>query len=267
MNVRRTTRLSAIYLGAFLPLAYAANILAVIIHEVLGHGLAAILIGGALHGVVVHWDGMGYALTELPADCSPVLRMLQLASGALATITVGVPVFVLGLGLTTKSRSKLPLVVVGAIVALEGLPYLFFNSVFPRPPGDFGRLLIIWQALLPRQAVGRAIMIMLGGTGTLTVVLLASVSVHNTVADRLSGGTSPSLAMSIYVLGTFVILPTVLLSYMFDWGQLIAGIGHLPNHVMLALTIACALAVLACQHGAKLRRKRGKTTDDTCRDR
>ena len=163
--MRGTMKLSAIYAGAFLPLAYAAYILAVVIHEAVGHGLATILIGGTLHGVVVRWDGMGYASTSLPPDCSPVLQMLQLAAGSLATIAVGVPVFLLGLRVPTKSCWKLPLVVTGTIIALEGLPYLFFNSLFPRLPCDFGRIFMIWQSLFPGQAAGRAIMIVLGEIG------------------------------------------------------------------------------------------------------
>jgi hypothetical protein len=246
--MRVTLKLSAIYAGAFLPVAYAAYILAVVIHEVLGHGLAAILMGGTLHRVVVRWDGLGYASTSLPAHCSAVLQMLHFAAGSLATIAVGVPVFLLGLRLATESRWKLPLVIMGALIALEGLPYLFFNSLFPRLPGDFGFVLAIWKALFPGQAAGRAIMIILGGAGTLTVMLLATGSVHNTVADRLSRGASPSLGMSIYVLGIFVILPTVLLTYTFDWDQVIEGIGHLPNHMMVASIVGCAFAVLAHQH-------------------
>jgi len=254
MRMRTIAKLSAVYLGAFLPLAYAAGILAVVIHEVLGHGFAAIFAGGRLHYVVIGWDGMGYAFTELQRDCPVVLQMLHLASGSLATTVVGVPVFLAGVRIATPSRWKLPLIVVGSIIALDGLTYLFFNSVFPRPPGDFGRFLEIWrQSSLPGQAAGHAAMVTLGGAGTVAVLFLASASVHDTIAHRLSAGAIASVALSVYILVVFLILPAILLSYLFDWDQLISGVGHFPNHVIVASTIVCACAVLSLRHGVKLR--------------
>ncbi len=252
MSIRRAATRSVLYFGAFLPLAYAATIAAVAIHEVLGHGVTAILLGGTLDRVVLRWDGMGYASTRLPENCAPVLQMLQLAGGALATIITGLPIFLIGVLLPSKSAWKLPLVVVGTLIALEGFTYLFFNSVYPRPPGDFGRLLGIWQyTSLPGHAIGRAAMVLLGGAGTLAVMFLASAILHDTIACRLSESARPSLAMSIYVLAGFVILPSVLLSYMFDWNELIVGVGPFPNHVIVALTVVCAIAVLCRQHSKR----------------
>jgi hypothetical protein len=53
--ITRTIRLALFAL----PLIYVAEVLGTTIHEVLGHGLTALLIGGQFSGFTVKWDTMG----------------------------------------------------------------------------------------------------------------------------------------------------------------------------------------------------------------
>jgi len=42
-----------------LPIVYVSEILGITIHEVLGHSLSAVLLGGQFSGFTVKWDTMG----------------------------------------------------------------------------------------------------------------------------------------------------------------------------------------------------------------
>lgn len=44
-----------------LPVIYMAGIFGSVVHEVLGHGIAALLLGGEFHGFKVQWDTMAWA--------------------------------------------------------------------------------------------------------------------------------------------------------------------------------------------------------------
>src|SRR5262245_6003102 len=68
-----------------LPLAYAAYIASTVLHEVLGHGLSAIALGGEFHRFVVHADGFGYAVT----DGADEHEVAVLAMGCVVPMLVG----------------------------------------------------------------------------------------------------------------------------------------------------------------------------------
>ena len=81
-------RTAALVLFA-LPLLYVAPILSTAVHEILGHGLSAVLLGGEFSGFALKWDAMGWAYSHLPADAPAADQIVQLASGVIATAVCG----------------------------------------------------------------------------------------------------------------------------------------------------------------------------------
>ncbi len=51
----------SLWIAFALPIAYVGIILAVVIHEVVGHGVTAVVSGGVFEGFVVYPDGGGFA--------------------------------------------------------------------------------------------------------------------------------------------------------------------------------------------------------------
>ena len=50
----------AVSLALFvLPIVYVAEILSVAVHEILGHGLSAVALGGSFSGFTLKWDAGG----------------------------------------------------------------------------------------------------------------------------------------------------------------------------------------------------------------
>ena len=132
----------AVLLAAFLlPVGYVAGIFAVAIHEILGHGLAAVALGGEFSGFVLRWDTMGWAYSELPQGVAVWHYVFHLGSGVIATTVSGG--VLLGLGLLFRKRTdiQLPLLLVSLICLMDGIPYIFWNAYHPVPPGDIGWIL------------------------------------------------------------------------------------------------------------------------------
>jgi hypothetical protein len=72
-----------------LPIVYVSEILGTTIHEVLGHGLSAVLLGGQFSGFIVKWDTMGWAFADLPSGAPVTHHILNLASGIIVTTVCG----------------------------------------------------------------------------------------------------------------------------------------------------------------------------------
>ena len=121
------------------PTGYVAFISAVAIHELLGHGVTAWLLGGTFQGFALMPDGMGWA-----ASSAPDHENIVLAGGVVAGVLAGVILLLLASRMTHPLARMTCLLF--AVCSLEdATSYAFWNSVFPRPPGDFGRILLDLQ--------------------------------------------------------------------------------------------------------------------------
>jgi hypothetical protein len=105
--------LSAFALGWLGPLAYPLRLLTTIVHE-LGHGLAALLTGGAFLRFVVFPDGSGLAYT------SGGIPWLIIPAGYVGAALVGAAL--IGVGRSVRA-SRLALGAIGALLALLTLRY------------------------------------------------------------------------------------------------------------------------------------------------
>lgn len=105
--------IAAVAIGWLGPLAYPFRLLTTLVHE-LGHGLAALLTGGAFLRFVVFPDGSGLAYT------AGGMRLLVIPAGYLGVALAGAALLMLGRG---QRSSRIALGVVGAALALLTLRY------------------------------------------------------------------------------------------------------------------------------------------------
>lgn len=96
---------------------YPFTILATWFHE-MGHGIAALLLGGRFERLLIYPDGSGLALSLLPADASALSAALVAAGGPL-----GPPLAGAGLILASRSHraTRAALTLLGAALLLSAL--------------------------------------------------------------------------------------------------------------------------------------------------
>jgi hypothetical protein len=227
-----------------LAIGYVAEILSVATHEIVGHGLSAVLLGGTFSGFVLRWDGMGWAFCDLPSSVTLVHHVLHLASGVVAEISCGLMFLVLTLLLRKRPDIQLVLLVISSICLVDGSSYVLWNAYHPVAPGDIGQ--IIWLSCgpqLPEVSVIRWTLLVIGAilfAGT-TFCLYTAVFVRIEAlivrGGQLTGGPR------LLVLFAFLVLPNSVGWFVFDWDQLAPGIGRLPG-VVGALSVAAMAGLL-----------------------
>ncbi len=232
----RTIRLALF----ILPIAYIAGILGVAIHEILGHGLTALLLGGEFNGFVLKWDAMGWAYCSLPSTAILSDNILHLLSGIIATTVVGGLLF----GCATLSKRaglQLALWVLGYVCLMDGIPYLFWNAYHPVLPGDIGIIIsqISNRQNLPVELIRWIFMffsaaLFIGTTFLFWSRAFAGIEGLVLVNQQFTNNSR------ILALLFLVILPGTAFWFLFDWNQLAPGIGILPNIVGALSSMAMA---------------------------
>ncbi len=209
------------------PLSYVASISSTAVHEILGHGLTAWLLGGTFSGFVLLPDGMGWAYCECKEHW-----VAKLAAGMAAAGAVGLLLLAVCIAIRRSPLARLSLLVFAMMLLLDQVSYGFWNALFPRPPGDLGRIL---AGLQTGPAVRCGLAGALGITW-LTTTFGACLMMWRSLEDilgRLDRGRA-LLTAAVFVAG-----PGVAYWLAFDWNQLIEGVGYLP-----AVTGACLHALL-----------------------
>jgi len=211
------------------PIAYVAEILAVTIHEVLGHGLSAVVFGGSFSGFVIKDDAMGWAFSSLPSNASHWAHILYLGSGVIATTVAGL-LFLWGtLLVRDRAYIHISLLLLSFMCMMDGIPYLLWNSYHPVPPGDLGKIIAIWRVgQLPWAVAIREIFLVIG-----CLLFCASTAYFYTAIFArmetliLDGGQfcGPSRLWALLLL---LGVPGAIAWFTFDWNQLAPGVGILP---------------------------------------
>lgn len=128
-----------------LPLTYPTAVLGTLLHEVVGHGMFAKLVGGRFHGFSVKWHCAGYAYTSLPPELGPRRRILHSAGGMLVDFA-GSAMWLAGAYLLRhEPMLSLPCLVFGFFGAHTVGSYLMYDSLQPKRIGDPSRIVGIWQ--------------------------------------------------------------------------------------------------------------------------
>jgi hypothetical protein len=131
-TITRTIRLALFVL----PLIYVLEVLDTNIHEVLGHGLTAVLLGGQFYGFTVKWDTMGWALADIQTGATAAYHILFSASGIIATTVCGLILWGLVFLFRRRPDIQLALLVGAFVLLIDGLDYVVWNAYHPIPSGD-----------------------------------------------------------------------------------------------------------------------------------
>jgi len=232
-----------VYVGS---ISFLANLIPTVIHEVLGHGVMALLVGGRFGGFGLKWDGMGWADAQAPQGAGPVAELAVLAGGVAATTGVGAVLMLLCLA-TRSFQLRIALLLISYGCLTDGQPYLLWNAYRPTPPGDIARILYLldsYDALV--WFPFRGMFIAVGAIATLLVMVLVAVVLYRALygyfGDWVRDGRGWRRAGVLWVL---VILPLAGASFIFDWNQIAPGVGTLP-------AIACVGSVLVAGLGIQV---------------
>ena len=217
---------------AFLgPMSYVAYITTVIFHEVLGHGVTAWLLGGEFSGFTILPDGMGWA-----SAWSEDHNNIVLAGGIVVCTIFGLTLLWLGYR-TRHLLARATLLLFAECMIQDAAPYAFWNSLFVRPPGDFGRILLD----LNNPALRWALVVLFGAIYVVTTVLLA-VMLYRCIESHLGPFDRARAILLAWVLFG---LGGAASWFGFDWNQLIDGVGRLPQFFGAGLQLAVAPVLVA----------------------
>ncbi|NQT14807.1 MAG: M50 family metallopeptidase [Planctomycetes bacterium] len=243
--LKRSLISRAVALALFLlPVGYVAGILGVAVHEILGHGWSATLLGGEFSGFVLKWDTMGRAFCVLPSTAPPSHHVFHLASGVIATTICGA--ILLGLAFLSRKRVdiQLALLVVSFTVLMDGIPYVLWNSYHPVPPGDFGRIISLSCGRQPpEESVIRWALLTLGVLLFAGTTFYFCTSMFMRIEELILNGGQLTGSSRLLALFLFLALPGSVGWFMFDWNQLAPGVGLLPC-VVGALSVTAMAALL-----------------------
>jgi hypothetical protein len=227
-----------------LPVAYVGVIFAVAVHELLGHGLFGLLLGGKFTGFALKLDGMGWAYSQLPEGHTCWARIVHLGSGIFVTTLMGACLLVAGWAVRRRREIQLAFFLLSVVCLMDGVPYLLWNAYHPVKPGDVGKIIILWNwAQYPGATIIREILLLLG------IMLYAACTVYfcgaifsRMEAQILEGGQFTGWKRGLALL-FFLALPGGAGWFSFDWNQLAPGVGVLPCVVGAVSVAVVALAL------------------------
>ena len=218
-----------LWLLFLVPLFYAAYVAHVAVHEVLGHGVTALLCGGTFSGFEIHLFGFGRAYVR-----SSEYPDLVSAAGVLAELAVGLPIMALAL---LDRRSILRRATLASIATLFLVPaavYGFWGTYFARRPSDWGSILID----MPGPVLRLVLVICFGGLAV-AACLTGSVIVFRSLVKHmgpLRGGRLIAVLAPYLAIG-------IALQFAIDWNQVIEHVGTIPQLGGALFQIAVALLV------------------------
>ncbi|MEM7261573.1 MAG: M50 family metallopeptidase [Planctomycetota bacterium] len=228
-------RLALLLLFSF-PTAYVGVLLAVIFHEVLGHGLSAVLLGGEFVGFSIHWDGMGTATTRT-TGATETQEVLYLGAGILVTTFVAIALLTYPFRNEARLFLRLTLALLAISFVMDGSPYLLWSSLSPEfAVGDPARILeIIDSPWLRWWFVAAGVVLTVAGT-------FWSMSLFFRTAETWLGCGQPlSRRRRRIALVVLLIAPAVLSESLFDWNQLVPGIELLPSYFSVGVLVSISL--------------------------
>jgi hypothetical protein len=239
--IARTVRLAFF----ILPIVYVAEILGTTIHEVLGHGLSAVLLGGQFSGFAIKWDTMGWALADIPAGATVTYDILFSASGIIATTVCGMILWGLVFLFRRRPDIQLALLVGAFVLLIDGLDYVVWNAYYPSPPmGDVGKIILFYQVMeFPGFTVIRWVFLITGALLFACALFYFCTSIFVRVEALILNGGQYTGKSRILALLLFLALPGAYEYLSFDWNQIAPGIGRVPN-VAGAMSIITVAAVL-----------------------
>ena len=228
-----------------LPVIYLGIILAVFIHEVIGHGLTTMLLGGRFNGFGIAPDGLGWAKVDV-SGLPPIRIALVLLGGVLSTTIFSLACFGAYRAFKRRQFAALTCLFFGLTALLDGLPYFFWDAVYLGGIGDFSG---IWN-LYHREALR---LLVIGVSGPLMALVIAwfNVAYYRLAYAWLGEGRQVRLRDRLLI--ALVILLLQVAGWLeFDWDQLIPGIGLVPSISALAVVLVTLAWIVASYRPGKV---------------
>ncbi len=224
------------FLAFVLPIAYIGILLTVTIHEIFGHGLGAILVGGKVNGLMLRADGFGLAyFASLPGVVSK--QVLVYLAGPFSTLIFGVIIAAVAWLVRKSYFISLALLVLAANLLLEGPPYLFWNAYLHVPPGDVGRVFELTNSIPLMTGL-------LIGAGLITVASIIFINIAFIRAiERWFGGETMLSSGKRFLAFLLIFLMQAASWFIFDWNLLAPGLNQLPNLIGVGLTALTLFAL------------------------
>jgi hypothetical protein len=220
-----------------IPLLYLGAVLAVSVHELIGHGLVTRLLGGKFNGFGITLDTMGWA--EIDAARLPGrLKALVLLGGAACTIVVSLVFIALGTIVAKGEIARFICLIMGFCFMIDGLPYFFWDAILLGGIGDFSFLYLMY----PHGSLRIAVIALCGPL--MAGIIFAFNSGYYRIALRVAGGWSRTSARLKAGLAVAILLQQALFWLAFDWNQVVPGAGIAPS--LLGLAIAAAALTFSC---------------------
>ena len=227
LETQPTLRRVGPLLAFALPWAYAVYLGAVLVHEVLGHGVTAWIVGGRFTGMSITLDGGGWAMANGGDH-----QWIVTAAGSVVGVTTGI-VF---LWLSTRQRARYPLrlalLLFGAMLVINDTSYPFWGSFFAGRPSDYGRLVHMADSDIVRYGLA-----VFWGEGFLAATILGNRMLFHAIEDYLGPLGRRDAA---FIVALFVVLGGGAW-FIYDWGPLVEGAGKIPNVVGALLQAVVAV--------------------------
>jgi hypothetical protein len=219
------------------PIAYIGSLLAVAFHEILGHGLAALCVGGEFKGFILKWDAMGYAFAYPPANAVRRDTIVILSAGVVATTLAGIAFLILAFVKKQHFFAHIVFLLFATHCLLEGLPYTFWNAYNPTQPGDIYRVLDLTDSSFLRW-----FLMFLCGTLTVVVIIAMNTMIFRVIEQWV--GSCRKLHGGRRLVVLFVLFAGQALAWFsFDWNQIAQGLGQLPNIVGVGITFVTVVVL------------------------
>lgn len=226
-----------------LPVAYLAIISAVIVHEIVGHGLVTALLGGKFGGFGILVDGMGWAMIDL-SGMETMNQVLVLLAGAFFTNLLSIVFFVLANRFSKQFLTSISLLFFAFAFLMDGVPYFFWDAIYRGGIGDVSNVLLMY----PSDSI-RGVIIAVTGLFGLTGIFFFNLSAYRQIVGWFSAkGTYLFRERILIVSGLFAIQTLGWVS--FDWKQLVPvpEMGYLPLVVPVFLTFVSLTGILLCEN-------------------
>ena len=215
----------------YLPVLYLGVILGVTLHEIAGHGLAALAMGGRFRGFGIYLDGMGWADIDVAALPAPRIAFVLLAGG-LCTSVFALIFFILGMALKERPYVHAALLMCAFICFMDGVPYFFWDAIYLSGVGDLSVIYRLYPVPLLRITV-----ISLCGL-LMTAGIVAFNVLFYGVSYRRLREYGPVTLTGRIELSILLFLLQAAGWFAFDWNSLVPGVGLLPGISAMAVTTA-----------------------------
>jgi hypothetical protein len=218
-----------------LPIAYTGIVIAVGVHEILGHGLFSEVVGMSFESFNLKIDGMGTAYSNfpegMPEETMPKFSLfIWTLAGPAMTILFGIILISLAYIFRKKFFASLSCLILAILSILDSSPYVFWNTISPVGTGDIAKILS-WY---PSSTIKLSFLI-IGGLIMFLSIFLINLLFFKTSQKWFGNDIIKKSSNKIILLIAFFILQLVGW-FAFDWNQLIPGIGQLPNIIGVGFT-------------------------------